>query len=99
MALDDLGELGILGEEAVAGMDGVGMDDLGRRDDVGDVEVGFGRRRRTDTDGLVGQAHMHRIRVGSRVDCDRLDAHLVAGAVDSERDLAAVGDQQLVDLH
>jgi hypothetical protein len=33
------------------------------------------------------------------MDRDRLDAHLVAGAVDSERDLAAIGDQQLVDLH
>ena len=40
VALDDLGELRVLGEEAVAGMDGVGVDDLGGRDDVRDVEVG-----------------------------------------------------------
>src|SRR6185295_8826244 len=32
-------------------------------------------------------------------DRDRLDPHLVAGAVDAKRDLAAVGDQQLVDFH
>ena len=30
---------------------------------------------------------------------DRLDAHLVAGAVDAQRDLAAVGDQQFLDRH
>src|SRR3954447_17017948 len=33
------------------------------------------------------------------MDRDGLDAHFVAGAVDSERDFAAVGNQQLVDLH
>ena len=33
------------------------------------------------------------------MDRDGLDAHLVAGAVDSERDLAAIGDQQLFDGH
>ena len=99
VAFDDLGELRVLGEEAVAGVDGVGVDDLGRRDDVGDVEVGFGRRRRADADGLVGEADVHRVGVGGRMDRDGLDAHLVAGAVDAERDLAAVGDQQLLDLH
>jgi hypothetical protein len=31
--LDALGEVGVLGQEAVAGMDGLGVGDLGRRDD------------------------------------------------------------------
>ena len=99
VALDDLGELRVLGEEAVAGVDRVGVDDLGGRDDVGDVEVGVGRRRRADADRLVGEADVHRVGVGGRMDGDRLDAHLVAGAVDAQRDLAAVGDQQLLDRH
>src|SRR5205085_9683296 len=33
------------------------------------------------------------------VDRRRLDAHFVAGAVDSKRDLAAIGDEDLVDRH
>jgi hypothetical protein len=33
------------------------------------------------------------------VDRNRLDAHFVACAVDAECDLAAVGDQQFLDLH
>jgi hypothetical protein len=33
------------------------------------------------------------------MDRDRLDAHFVAGAVDSKRDLAAIGDQDLLDRH
>ena len=99
VAFDDLGELRVLGEEAIAGMDRVGVDDLGGRDDVGDVEVGFGRGRRADADRLVGEPDVHRVGVGGRMDRDGPDAHLVAGAVDSERDLAAIGDQQLFDFH
>ena len=99
VALDDLGELRIFRQEAVARVDGVGMDDLGGRDDVGDVEVGFGRRRRADADGLVGQPDVHRVGVGGRMNRDRLDAHLVAGAVDPQRDLAAIGNQKLLDRH
>ncbi len=39
--LDDLRELRVFGEEAVAGVDGVGVDHFGGRNDVGDVEVGI----------------------------------------------------------
>ena len=99
MQFDDLGELRILAEEAVAGVDRVGVDDLGGRDDVGDVQIGIGRRGRADAHGFVGKADVHRIGVGGRMDGDRLDAHFVAGAMDPERDLAAVGDQQLFDFH
>jgi len=37
------------------------------------------------------------VAVGGRMDGDGLDAHLAAGAVDTERDLAAVGDEDLVE--
>jgi hypothetical protein len=36
---------------------------------------------------------MHRVGIGGGMHRDRLDAHFVAGAVDAQRDLAAVGDQ------
>ena len=42
---------------------------------------------------------MHGVGVGGRMDRDRLDAHLVTGAVDAERDLTAVCDQDLGDGH
>jgi hypothetical protein len=31
------------------------------------------------------------------MDCDRLDAHFMARTVDTQRDLAAIGDQDLVE--
>ncbi len=99
VGFDDFGELRVLRQEAVAGVDGVGVDDLGGRDDVGDVEVGFSRWRRTDADCFVGKPHMHCVRIGGRMDRDRAYAHLVAGPVYPQGDLAAVGDQQLFDLH
>src|SRR6185369_14033499 len=49
--------------------------------------------------GLVGEADVHRVGVGGRMDRDGADAHFVTGAMDPERDLAAVGDQQLLDFH
>ena len=68
------------------------MDDLGRGDDVGDVEVGFGRWRRPDANRFVRKPDVHGIGVGGRMDRDGGDAHFVAGAVDAQRNLAAVGD-------
>ena len=66
---------------------------------AGDVEIAVRRRRRADADRVVGQPDVHRVGVGGRMHRDRLDAHLVAGAVDAQRDLAAVGDQELRDRH
>ena len=97
MLLDHLGELGVLRQEAVAGMDRVGAGDGRGGQDRRDVEIAVARRRRADADALVGQAHMHGVGVGGRMHGHGLDAHLAAGAVDAQRDLAAVGDQDLVE--
>ena len=94
---EDLGEAGVLGEEPVAGMDGVGAGDLAGGEELRNVEVGVARRRRADADALVGEADMHGVAVGGRVDRDGGDAEFLAGAEDAERDLAAVGDQDLVE--
>ena len=51
--LADLGQVARLGEEPVAGVDGVGARDLGRADDGGDVEVRLDAARGADADGLV----------------------------------------------
>ena len=95
--LDDLGEVGVLRQEAVARMDGVGAGDLAGRQQGRDVEVALRRRRRADAHALVGEAHVHRVGVGGRVHRDGGDAQLPAGAQDAQRDLAAVGDQDLLE--
>ena len=88
-----LGEVGVLGEEPVTGMDAVGTSDLGSGDDGRNAQVGLRGGGRADAHGLVGQRHMHQVTVGSGVHRHGLDAQFLAGAQDTKGDLAAVGDQ------
>ena len=92
-----LGEAGVLGQEAVARMDGVGAGDLAGGDERRDVEIAVAGRRRADADALVGEADVHGVGVGGRMHRHGGDAELLAGAQDAERDLAAVGDEDLVE--
>ena len=97
MLLEDLGEARVLRQEAVAGMDRVGAGDLAGGEQARNVEIALRRRRRADADALVGEAHVHGVGVGGRMHGDGRDAELLAGALDAQRDLAAVGDQDLVE--
>ena len=75
-------------------VNGVGAGDLGGRDERRDVEVAVVRRRRADADVLVGIAACRLSRSASRrPPPSRCRAR--GGADDAQRDLAAVGDQDL----
>ena len=94
---DGGGEIGVLGEKPEPGMDRVGAGDLRGGQDRGDVQIAVARGRWADAHALVGEPHIHRARVGGRVHRDRLDPHFAAGAVNAQRDLAAIGDQNLLE--
>jgi len=89
-----LGEVAVFGEEAVARMDRVGA--IGQRgaDDRRDVEVAVLGCGRPDAYRFVGHAHVQRILVCSRIDRQRGDVQLAAGADDPDGDRAAIGHQQ-----
>ena len=93
----DVGELGVLGEKAVARVDRVGAGDLGGGDQARNVEIRLARRRRADADVVVGEANVERLAIGLGVHGDRLHAELAAGADDAQRDLAAVGDEDFLE--
>ena len=93
----DLGEARVLGQEAVARMDGVGAGDLAGGEQARDVQVALGRGRRADADTLVGEPHVHGVGIGRRVHGDGGDAELLAGALDAQRDLAPVGNEDFVE--
>ena len=89
------GEVGVLGEEPVAGVDRLGA---GALDDVEDrvgVEVALGRGLAAEGVRLVGVAHVGGVAVELRVHRDGGDAELAARPHDADGDLAAVGDQDL----
>jgi hypothetical protein len=77
-------------------MNGHGVRDFRGADDRRHVEVAVGGRWRADTHGFVGQQDMLLAAIGLRVHRDRLDAEFLARPEDAQRDLAAVGNHDLV---
>src|SRR5213592_1323199 len=92
-----LGERRALGEEAVAGVDGLGAGFLRGRDQLVDAEVALGSSGRPDRIGVVGLAHVEGAAVRLRVDGDRFDTELATGAHDAHGDLAAVRHQDTLE--
>jgi len=70
---------------------------LGGLDDRLDPEVALGGRRRSDQIRLVRERNMERGAVGLRIDGDRPEPELSESAEDADRNLSAVGDQNLVE--
>ena len=91
--LHALGEIGVFGQKAIAGMDGLGVGHLGCRDDGRHVEIALRRRRRTDADGLVGKLDVFGFTIRFGINHYRPDAHFFAGALDAQGDFSPVGDQ------
>ena len=78
-------------------MDGFDVGDFSGANDCRNVEVTLGRARRTNANGLIGKADWKRIAVGLTVDCDSLDAQLLAGANHAQCNFPAIGNQDLLE--
>ena len=94
---EDFGKAGILRQKAVAGMHGVNPGDLAGCKQRGHVEVAVFRGRRADADTLVGQTHMHGVGVGGGMHRHGSDPQFLASTQDAQRDLTAIGYQDLVE--
>ena len=86
-------EVGALGEKAVAGMNGIGAARMRGAHDLLRIEV------RRDLDRLAGRPRVQRAAVVGRRNRDRGDPERARGAEDPQRDLAAVGYEELANLH
>ena len=89
------GERGVLGQESVTGVNGLGPRALDHLEQLVDVQVGLRGRSRAEQERLVGAAHVERVAVRLGVHANRRDAHLAERAHDADGDLAPVGDQDL----
>ena len=96
VGFQNVGELGVFRQEAIAGMDGIRAGDFAGRDDLVNVEIAVTRGRRTDADTFVSKAHMHGICVSRRMDGYSRDAQFAAGPQDAQGDFTTVGDEDLV---
>ena len=88
--------MGILGKEAVAGMDRIHIRDLSGRDQAVNSKITVAANAFTDTDGLVSHLNVHGIGIGFRINRHRADPHLATGAHDAEGDFTPIGDQNLL---
>ena len=90
-----LGELRALGQEAIAGVDGIGPGLHCSGDDFVDIEICLQRALAfADQVGLVGLGAVEREAIFLRVDRDRGNAELGGGAHHADGNLAAIGNQQ-----
>ena len=90
-------EVGVFRKQAITGMNGIDIRDLGRADHRGNVEITLRQLRRSNTNRFIGKAHMERIPVRLTVDRHRADAEFLARANDAQRNLAAIRHQNLID--
>ena len=59
----DFGEVGRLGQKAIAGMNGINVRDLGGADDGRDIQIALSGGAPADADGFVRKAHVERVAV------------------------------------
>src|SRR5678816_4614234 len=79
-------------------MNRIDVEYLSGADDGGNVEITLRGRRWSNARGFVGEANVQRIAIDVAVHGDRLDAHLFTGPDDTTGNLAAIGDQDLLEL-
>ena len=90
VVLARLDEIGILGQEAVAGMNGVTVSRLARGHDRRNVQIALGCAWRSNAHRAVREPRVQCARVRCRVHGDRFHAELVQRADDAHRDLSTV---------
>ena len=78
-------------------MDGIGTAGQGDCDDLLPIEIAFARVCRADVVRLIRIAHMLRHDIHIGIDSNRRDPEVATGTDNSESDLAAIGDQDLLE--
>ena len=92
-----LGEFRVLGEESVAGVDGVDIVLFGDFDDSIAAEVRLRRSLSFEGIGFIGGEDVRRSAVGLGIDRDGAQAHLLDRLGDADGDFSAVGDKDALE--
>jgi hypothetical protein len=94
---DGLDEVGVLGKEAIAWVDGLGAGAAAGFDDVVDCHITLRSRRRPDVNGFIGFGDMEGVPVRVGIDSDGRDAEAACGADDTTGDFTAISDQDFLE--
>ena len=96
---DGCREGGVLSQESVPGVDGVGLRPARDGKDFVDYEVGVCRRRAIEGVRLIGEFDVPRVTILVGVDGDREKSTVFRGTDDPNGDLSPIGHQHLGDGH
>ena len=92
-------EIGVLGQQAIARVDGIGARQFRHADDFGDAQVSpHGRHPLADPVGLVGLEAVQAQLVFFGEDGHGFLAHLIGSPHDADGDLAPIGDEDLLEV-
>ena len=86
------GNMGVVGQEAVAGVNGLGTGQYGGADNLVFIQIAVGGFRAADAVALVRQRHVKGVFVGFGVDRNRGHAHFLAGPYNPDGDFPPVCD-------
>ncbi len=89
------GEVRVLAQQSVSGMDRLHIGNLRRRNHRRHIQIAVRRARRPNADRLIGKAHMQRVAIGLAVHGNRANAQLPARVQHAQRDFASIGNQYL----
>ena len=93
------GEIRVLREEAVAGVDRLGAGGARDLDDAVGTQVGIARGRGADRMRLIRQRDVQGVGIGLAEHGDAADAQALRRAHDAAGDLPAIGDEQAAEHH
>ena len=91
--LDRLGELGVLGQEAVTRVNRPRVRHPGGLEQCACAQITLGRRRRPNPHSLIGVRHVNRLRVRVRIHRHRPHPHPPARAENAHGNLTPIGDE------
>src|SRR6266481_10027631 len=92
-----LGEVGVLAQQPIAGMDGVNIGDFRRADHCGNIEIALRRAWRANADGFIGKTDVQRVAVSVTIDRHRLNTQLFARANHTQRNFTPVCNQYFLE--
>ena len=95
-ALAHFGEVRVLGEKTVAGMDRIDVAYFRGAHDAIDLQVTFGTGRCADANRFIGQLDVERIDIRFRINSERPDSQLLASADDAQGNLAPIRDENFL---
>ena len=93
----DSGEAGVFRKETVTRMNRIGICDFCSGDDTRDIQIRITAGRRADTYCFISKTHVQTFFIGSRVNCNSANTHLLTGTDNPQSNFSTIGNQNFLE--